>query len=79
MHDRAKLAEFELKAEEAYAAMYIARPYGVKDCYEEARSQYHQAVEEAQRAGCIDEMVRLGNRLAHVEAVYDNQFRGVGR
>ena len=37
MHDRAKLAEFELKAEEAYAAMYIARPYGVKDCYDEAR------------------------------------------
>lgn len=79
MHHCTKTAEFERLAEAAYAAMYDARPYGVKDCYEDARSHFWQAIEEAQRGCLTDEIARLSRRLAQVEAVYDRQFRWVGR
>ena len=73
-----RLAEFERMGEDAYAAMYSARPYAVKDCYEEARSQFRLAIEEARLGGFADEMARLERRLDHIKAVYDSQFRGVG-
>jgi hypothetical protein len=74
-----KLAEFERKGEDAYAAMYDARPYAVKDCYEEARSQFRLAIEAARLGGYAEEMARLERRLAHITAVYNSQFRDVGR
>lgn len=73
-----KLAELERKGEDAYTAMYSARPSAVKDCYEESRSQFGLAIEEAKLCGAVDEMARLERRLAHIKAVYDSQFRGVG-
>ena len=74
-----KLEEFERKGEEAYVAMYSARPAAVKDYYEESRSQFRLAIEQANLRGAADEVARLERRLAHIKAVYDNQFRGVGR
>jgi hypothetical protein len=78
MIDRDTLVELERTAEAAYAAMYDARPYGVKDCYEDARLYFHRAIEVAQRAEFADEAARLARRLEHVEKVYNSQFRGVG-
>lgn len=72
-------AEFERLAEAAYAAMYDVRPYAVKDCYDDARSNFRRAIEAAQGGGLSDEVMRLTRRLEHVEDVYNNQFRGIGR
>ena len=74
-----KWAELERKGEDAYAAMYDARPYAVKEFYEEARSHFRLAIEAARLGRFPDEMARLERRLAHITAVYDSQFRGVGR
>ena len=79
MIDSDALAELEGKAEAAYAAMYDARPYSVKDCYEDSCLYFHRAIEVAQRAGLADEAARLRQRVEHVGKVYNNQFRGVGR
>jgi len=52
MIDRDAVAEFERKAEAAYAAMYDVRPASVKDCYGERRRRFHGweiAVGEARR------------------------------
>ena len=78
MIDRDTRVEFERMAEAAYAAMYDARSYGVKDCYEDARLYFHRAIEVAQGAGFADDAARLARRLEHVEKLYNSQFRGVG-
>jgi hypothetical protein len=74
-----KSEEFERKGEDAYAAMYSARPATVKACYEESRSQFRLAIDEATLCGAAAEVARLERRLAHIKAVYNSQFRGVGR
>lgn len=73
------VADCERSAEAAYAAMYDARPHGVKDCYDDARLYFSRAIEAASNAGLADEVTRLAKRLEQVEAVYNGQFRGVGR
>jgi len=73
------VADCERSAEAAYAAMYDARPLGVKDCYDDARLYFSRAIEAARSAGLTAEASRLTQRLEHIEAVYNGQFRGVGR
>ena len=78
MDDQETAADFERAAEHAYAAMYDVPPYRAKDCWEDARSSFVRSIDAAGRAGLADEAVRLTARLAHVEKVYNSQFRGVG-
>ena len=70
--------EHERRAEAAYAAMYEARPWAVKDLYDEARAEFGRAIEAARAAGRESDALRLERRLGDVEAVYASQFRGVG-
>ena len=72
-------ADCERMAEAAYAAMYDARPHGVKDCYDDARLYFSRAIEAARRSGLADDVMRLTRRLENIEVVYNGQFRGVGR
>ena len=73
MNDRLEIAKLEAFAEAAYERMYDAeRP---KDAFEEACDYFSDAVELARRAGLEDEAARLSNRMVHVTAVYNSQFR----
>ena len=68
----------ERLAEAAYEAMYEARSYAVKDCFDEARSYFTRAIEMAKHAALDDEVARLTARLDHIAGVYNGQFRGIG-
>ena len=76
---RKTIDEFERAAEAAYAAMYEAKPYSVKDCYDDAQLYFSHAIAAAKLAGLADEAERLKSRVEHIRNVYHNQFRGVGR
>jgi hypothetical protein len=72
--DRSELDRQIGIAEAAYDRMYEAtRP---KDDYDDARVALRRAIDEAERLGLGDEAARLRARVAHIEAVYDSQFRG---
>ena len=79
MNAKAKMADFEARAETAYAAMYEAAPHNVKDHYEDAYTCLAQAIQIATGLGLTDEVARLKNRSKEIDAVYDHQFRNVGR
>ena len=79
MNERETIAELERLAEAAYADMYDALPRDVKDCYDDALLYFGKAIEMAQQAGLTDEAARLTRRREQVTAVYDSQFRDVGR
>ena len=79
MNDQEAIAEFERLAESTYAAMYDVRVHGVKGLYDDTRLYFGRAIEAANAAGFTDFAARLTQRLQHVEAVYDSQFRNVGR
>ena len=78
MDNHEVIAECEAKAEAAYAAMYDARPHGVKDLYDNARLYFRDAIDAAQCAGRTDDVTRLTSRVQHVEEVYISQFRFIG-
>ena len=66
----------EQRAEAAYGAMYDARDrYAVKPCDEDACLFFGRAIAEAERVKQPAEVKRLTDRLAHVQAVYNSQFR----
>ena len=79
MNDQDAIAEFVRLAEAEYTAMYDARPSRAKDHYDDARHYFHQAIEAARRAGRETEVMHLTRRAAHIDMVYNTQFRGVGR
>jgi hypothetical protein len=79
MGDEDNMARYEAKAEEAYAAMYDAAPHNVKDHYEDACLYLNRAIEIAKTQGLDAEVGRLAARVEHVTAVYNSQFRYVGR
>jgi hypothetical protein len=79
MSDAETVTRCERLAEAAYAAMYEARPHQVKDLYEEARGHFWRAIEAAWQGRLFAEVVRLAQRFAEVDAVYNGQFRGIGR
>jgi len=70
--------EFERLAEAAYTAMYDAPGrHAAKANYEDAAGYFARAIEAARAAGADAEAGRLTERLAHVTAVYNHQFRWI--
>ena len=76
---REGMVAYEKRAEDAYTAMYDARPWNVKDHYEDACLYLNHAILIAQELGLDDEAERLKQRSQHIDAVYNHQFRYVGR
>ena len=72
-----ELERNEKLAEAAYDAMYEAKSYAVKDCFDDARGYFSKAIDIAKHAGLDDEVARLTARLDHIVSVYNSQFRGV--
>jgi len=79
MDDAKEMARLEARAEEAYGAMYQASPTQVKDLYDDARQLLNRALILAQRLGLDKDAVRLAARGAHIDDVYNHQFRHIGR
>jgi hypothetical protein len=79
MNNNTELVDCEARAEQAYAAMYEASPHNVKDCYEDACLYLSRAIKLAEELGLNVEYERLTARVAHVEYVYNHQFRYGGR
>jgi hypothetical protein len=79
MNDKWEMAHNEDRAEAAYTAMYDAAPHNVKDFYEDACLYLAQAIEIAKHLGLADEVERLKKRSEAIDAVYNHQFRYVGR
>jgi len=77
--DIKEIAQFEALAETAHDAMYDARPHNVKGLYEDAAVNFQRAIDLAKKIGLAEETERLIKRRDHVEAVYNHQFRHVGR
>ena len=76
---KTEMADYEARAEAAYTAMYDAAPHNVKDCYEDACLYLARAIETAAGLGLIAEVERLRRRNEEIDAVYNHQFRYVGR
>jgi hypothetical protein len=70
-----EIARLEQRAEAAYAAMYDAPRYGVRDCYDDAQAYLSQALAIAERRSMKDAVERLQHRKDHIYKVYDHQFR----
>jgi hypothetical protein len=79
MNDKTEMAHYEDRAEAAYTAMYDAAPHNVKDFYEDACLYLVHAIEIATQLGLADEVERLKRRTEAIDAVYNHQFRYVGR
>ena len=75
----AQIKELERLANQADEEMYDARPSEAKDYKDDACHFLYQASELAKRAGLDSEAARLIARRDHIMAVWDSQFRGVGR
>jgi hypothetical protein len=76
---RRRMADFEARAEAAYAAMYDAPPYLAKDHKDDASMWLSRAIDEAKALNLNNEVLRLTARRDHIRAVYDRQFRYAGR
>ena len=72
-----EIERHEKLAEAAYEAMYEARPYAAKDCFDDARGYFTKAIDVARRAGLGNEVTRLTTRLDHIVSVFNSQFRGI--
>ena len=77
--DTKEIAQHEALAEAAYDAMYDAQPHNVKDHYDDAALNFQRAIDMATALGLTGDAERLTKRRDHVEAVYNHQFRYVGR
>jgi hypothetical protein len=77
--DREEMARYEARAEEAYSALYDAAPYLVKDFHDDSSFALARAIDLARKLGLDAEAERLAARKAHITAVYNNQFRYIGR
>lgn len=75
MSDTKEIARFEALAEQAYTTMYDTRDHNVKDCVDDALYNLGRALDIAQMRGLNDDVARLTKRMAHIQAVYENQFR----
>jgi len=73
---REDLSYFESKAEEAYDAMYECTVYGAKDCRDDALIALGRAIAIAEKLGLPEEVERLRKRRAHIDGIYQSQFRG---
>ncbi len=73
---REDLSYYEAKAEAAYDAMYDVKVYGAKDCRDDALIALGRAIDIAEKLGLPEEVERLRKRRAHIDAIYQSQFRG---
>jgi hypothetical protein len=72
---QARLAWLEAQAEEAYDALYDARPgSAAAGLYNEVKEFLADAIALARRLGLDTEAARLSRRLAHIKAVFRGQF-----
>ncbi len=74
-----QVAEWEVRAETAYAAMYDAPDYDQKDLKDDALLYLARAIEIAEALGLQDDVVRLKAREANIMGVWNSQFRPVRR
>jgi hypothetical protein len=72
------MARLQQRAEAAYAAMYDARPPAAKDCYDDARLYFTQAIDMATQANLADDVTRLTSRRNQITEIYNRQFRWAG-
>jgi len=73
--EREHLAHLVALGEKAYDQMYeVHDQHSADACYRDAKDAYCDAIGLAQRLGLRDEAARLEKRLAHIKAVYRNQF-----
>ena len=79
MNAKAEMADYEARAEAAYAAMHEAAPHNVKDCYDDACLYLAHAIQIATGLELMDEVQQLKNRSQEIDAVYNHQFRYGGR
>jgi hypothetical protein len=79
MTEPEEMADFEVRAEKAYAALYDAAPHNVKGCYDDASLYLSSAIKLAKKLGLMADADRLAARAAHIDAVYNSQFRYAGR
>jgi hypothetical protein len=56
-----------------------AAPHNVKDSYDDACLYFAHAIQIAAGLGLADEVKRLRKRNGEINAVYNHQFRYVGR
>lgn len=75
---REDISRLEALAEEAYEAMYDARPPQAKAYYEDAMLHLGLALAVAERTDDLAAFERLTLRRDHIRNVYEHQFRGVG-
>jgi hypothetical protein len=78
MTEPEEMADFEARAEKAYAALYDAAPHTVKDCCDDASLYLSNAIKLAKKS-LTAEADRLAARAAHIDNVYNSQFRYAGR
>jgi hypothetical protein len=79
MTEQEEMADYEARAEKSYSAMYDAAPHNVKDCYEDASLYLSNAIKLARKLGLAAEAERVAARAAHIDNVYNSQFRYAGR
>jgi hypothetical protein len=70
-----RLRWLEAQAEQAYSAMYEARPGSdLAARYSDAKEFLHDAIGLAHRLGQAEEAERLAQRLAKIKTVFRRQF-----
>ena len=70
-----RLRWLEAHAEQAYSAMYEARPGSdLAARYSDAKEFLHDAIGLAQRLGQAEEAERLSQRLTEIKTVFRRQF-----
>ena len=70
------MADYEAKAEAAYAAMYDAQPWDEKDLKDDALFYLARAIEVAEALALGEETSRLKARVENIMGVHNSQFRG---
>lgn len=70
------MAEYETKAESAYAQMYDAQPRDEKDLKDDALFYLARAIEIAQALRLEEDETRLRARVDNIRGVYNSQVRG---
>jgi hypothetical protein len=76
---REAMADYERRAEAAYAAMYDAPSWDEKDLKDDALFYLARALEIAEALGLAEDAARLKKRSDNIMGVYNSQFRYIGR
>lgn len=72
------MADWEARAEAAYAAMYDARDHDAKDLKDDALFALARALEAAEALGLDEDAARLKARQANIMGVWSSQYRMPG-